>query len=72
MDNPKLIQVPFAEQSTARNNIPVSRTVDLSAENATYQEGFPNVVMTPVFTGTFTTGNAKTATVVNGLIVGVV
>ena len=42
------------------------------AHGALSASGGIKTAVNGLFTGTFTTGNAKTATVVNGLIVGVV
>ena len=51
MDNPKLIPVPFAKNSTLKNEIPVDRAVNTPDACATYKDGFPPVTMTAIASG---------------------
>ena len=51
MDNPKLMPIPFAEDSSLKNEIPTDRTISASSAGATYRHGFPPITMMSIASG---------------------
>ena len=63
MKQPKLLSKPWADTGL-KNNIPDGRGENIPAESATYEDGFPQITMTPIAMG----GKAPSGKDMNGIL----
>ena len=63
MKQPKLLSKPWADTGL-KNNIPDGRGENIPSESATYEDGFPQITMTPIAMG----GKAPSGKDMNGIL----